>query len=125
VQIDESPLGNITVLRPVGRLDNATSAEFQARLLQTTTAAGAADVIVDFGAVQYISSGGLRALMMAVRQKPANRRVAVTGLNLVVERIFTVSGLQQVIPIFVTIADAQRAWAEPGQPEESTAGTEK
>ena len=107
MEIDEFPLGKFLVLRPVGRLDNSTSAEFQAHLLQ---AVGRADFIVDLAAVEYISSGGLRALMTAVRNKPANRRVAVAALHDVVREIFAIAHFEQVVPIFATIEEARRAW---------------
>ena len=107
MEIDEFPLGKFLILRPVGRLDNSTSAEFQARLLQ---AAGRADFIVDLAAVDYVSSGGLRALMTALRNKPENRRMAVAALHATVREIFTISHFEQVVPIFATIDEARRAW---------------
>jgi anti-sigma B factor antagonist len=113
VEIGESRLGNCIVLRPVGRLDNATSAEFQARLLQAIGAAD--DVIIDFAAVDYIASGGLRALTLAVRQKPATHRIAVVGLNDIVQEIFTIAGFQQVISIFATVDEVRRAWTGSGR----------
>jgi hypothetical protein len=39
VEIGERRQANILVLRPVGRIDNLTSAEFQARLVATITSA--------------------------------------------------------------------------------------
>jgi anti-sigma B factor antagonist len=122
VEIDESREGNRIVLRPVGRLDNQTSAEFQARLLQTT-GSGVADIIIDFTAVDYISSGGLRALTTALKQKPADHRIAVTGLHAIVQEIFAIAGFQQVLPIFATVEDAARAWADPSPPDGSEAGS--
>src|SRR5205823_13678839 len=50
VNIGESRVGDHLVLRPVGRLDTQTTAEFQARLLQLVTA-GPDDVHVDFAQV--------------------------------------------------------------------------
>lgn len=117
MEIDELLLGNFIVLRPVGRLDNVTSGEFQARLLQAVTP-GAADVIIDLAKVEYISSGGLRALMVAVKQKPADRRIAVAELQTVVQEIFTVARLHHVIPVFGTVGEVALAWGKPGQPEE-------
>ncbi len=107
MEIDEFPLGKFLVLRPVGRLDNSTSAEFQAKLLQ---AAEKADSIVDLAAVDYISSGGLRALMTAARNKPTNRRIAVAALHATVLEVFTIAHFEQVLPIFATIEEARRAW---------------
>jgi len=113
VEIDEAPLGGFIVLRPVGRVDNAASGEFQERLLQTATA-GVADVIVDFAAVEYISSGGLRALVLAARQKTTARRLAVVGLHALVQEIYAIAHFEQVIPIFATVEEVARAWSEPG-----------
>ena len=61
MDIGETRQDGLLVLRPVGRIDNLTSAVFQDRLL-VAARAGAADVIVDFTEVAYISSAGLRAL---------------------------------------------------------------
>jgi len=122
VEIDESLLGNFIVLRPVGRLDNVTSGEFQARLLQAM-ANGTADVIIDLAAVEYVSSGGLRALAVAEKQKPADRRIAVAGLRVVVQEIFTIAGLSHVIPIFGTLEEVALAWGTPSRPEQGRGQT--
>jgi anti-anti-sigma factor len=69
VEIGEKRSGNVLVLRPVGRIGNLTSAEFQGRLLGAA-ASGSEDILIDLAAVDYISSAGLRALMVASRNKP-------------------------------------------------------
>ena len=101
--------GNISVLRPVGRIDNETSAEFQTTLLGAVAPAGAA-VLVDFAAVNYISSAGLRALMMASKQSKATTgRLAVAALTPVVKEIFEISRFSFVVQVFDTVADALTA----------------
>ena len=80
MEIGERRYGDILVLRPVGRIDNLTSAEFQARLLGAA-ASGTDDILVDLAEVDYISSAGLRALMVASRAKPKEARLAVASLN--------------------------------------------
>src|SRR5438132_12923817 len=115
VDIGERRQANILVLAPVGRIDNLTSAEFQARLLAAVTA-DSADVVVDLSGVEYISSAGLRALMTASRQKPKERRLAVIRLNAVVHEIFTISRFSHLVPIFATVEEASAAWEAPVQP---------
>ena len=78
MEIGEARQDGMLVLRPVGRIDNLTSAAFQDRLL-VAARAGAADVVVDFAAVEYISSAGLRALMAASKLKPKERRIVVAS----------------------------------------------
>jgi anti-anti-sigma factor len=123
VDIGERRQANILVLAPVGRIDNLTSPEFQARLLAAVTT-GSTDVVIDFSAVEYISSAGLRALMTASRQKPRERRLAVARLNAVVHEIFTISRFSHLVPVFATVEEASAAWeasvqAEPAAPRAS------
>jgi anti-anti-sigma factor len=116
VEISERRQANILVLRPVGRVDNLTSAEFQARLVAAVTFA-AADIVVDFSSVEYISSAGLRALMAASRLKPKERRFAVACLNSIVSEIFAISRFSYVVPIFTTVEEASAAWQAPPRPK--------
>jgi anti-anti-sigma factor len=110
VEIGERRDGDILILSPGGRIDNETSGAFQARLLNAVTPAGAA-VLVDFSAVEYVSSAGLRALMMGSKQsKAANGRLAVTSLGPVVKEIFEISRFSLVVQVFDTPADALAAW---------------
>jgi anti-anti-sigma factor len=106
VEIGERRDGDILVLSPAGRIDNDTSPAFQTRLLSAVTLAGAA-VLVDFSAVKYISSAGLRALMMGSKQsKAAKGRLAIAALGPVVKEIFEISRFSLVVQVFDTPADA-------------------
>jgi anti-sigma B factor antagonist len=106
VEISENRQGKVVVLSPVGRIDNDTSAAFQIKLLGFVGSAGAA-VLVDFSRVEYISSAGLRALMMASRQsKAAGSRLAVAGLGAVVKEVFEISRFSHVVQVFETPAEA-------------------
>jgi anti-anti-sigma factor len=112
MEISERRLGSVIVLRPGGRIDNATSAEFQARLLAVIKSE-IGDIVVDFTDVEYISSAGLRALMTAARLKAKERRLAATGLNAVVQEIFTISRFHLVVPVLGSVEEAARAWVTP------------
>ena len=112
MEISERRLDSVIVLRPDGRIDNTTSAEFQARLLAVIKSE-TADIVVDFAAVEYISSAGLRALMTAARLKTKERRLAAAGLNAVVQEIFTISRFHLVVPVFGSVEAAAHAWVAP------------
>jgi anti-sigma B factor antagonist len=116
VDIGERRQANVLVLAPIGRIDNLTSAVFQARLLAAVTSSSM-DVVVDLSGVEYISSAGLRALMSASRQKPKERRLAVACLGTVVREIFAISRFSHVVPVFATVEDASTAWQTPPRPE--------
>ena len=117
MNVGESRLGKYIVLRPVGRLDNGTSAEFQARLVEALTTA-TADIILDFAAVNYISSAGLRALITATRVKPPERRIAVAALDPVVREVFTISRLHEVIPLSGSVEEVAALWDDASRPDE-------
>jgi anti-sigma B factor antagonist len=109
VEIGERREGDILILLPTGRIDNDTSPAFQARLLASLTSQRAA-VLVDLTRVEYISSAGLRALMMGSRQaKAVNGRLAVAELGPVVKEIFEISRFSLVVLVYDTLADALAA----------------
>ena len=118
MQISQRRIGSVVVLRPDGRIDNTTSAELQARLLAVIKSE-TGDIVVDFSAVEYISSAGLRALMTAARLKGKERRLAAAGLNTVVQEIFTISRFHHVVPILGLVEEAARAWVAPAQSSEA------
>ena len=105
----------LLVLAPVGRIDNLASAKFQRRLLGAVKS-GAADVVVDFSGVDYISSCGLHALLTASRQMSKERRLALARLNTVVHEIFTISRFTHLVPIFATVEEALAACDMPSPP---------
>jgi anti-anti-sigma factor len=106
VDIAEKRDGNIVVLGPVGRIDNETSSSFQTRVLDSI-GSGAAAVLIDFSNVEYISSAGLRALMMASKQaKATGCRLSVAGLGSMVKEIFEISRFALVVQVFETTTDA-------------------
>jgi anti-sigma B factor antagonist len=108
VEIGEQCEDGILVLRPVGRINNDSSPDFQARLLAWVDSNDA--VVIDLGSVEYISSAGLRALMMASRRaKARGGRIAVAALSPLVSEVFTISRFDQVVQVFDNAADARAA----------------
>ena len=96
MEISEDRQGDVIVLNPTGRINNDTSPVFQTRLVGCVGSA-AANVLVDLSHVEYISSAGLRALMIASRQsKATGGRLAVAALTPVVNEIFTISHIKGV-----------------------------
>src|SRR5229473_6744925 len=109
MEIGERRLGSTIVLRPEGRLDSVTSPAFQEQLL-TAVQSGLVDIVVDFSAVEYVSSAGLRGLMTAAKVKPKELRLAAIGLNPVVQEIFTISRFHHVLPVLHSLEEVTRSW---------------
>ena len=93
----------LVVLKPVGRIDHTNAAVFQTELTPyiDSCLSGGARILLDFSGVEYISSVGLRVIMMAAKLlKPVSGGIFVAGLQPVVREIFKISRFDYVLPIY-------------------------
>lgn len=107
--IDTRRFADATVAAPRGRIDHASAAEFEAALAPLLAEAvqhqGA--LVLDFSGVDYISSVGLRALMIASRQaREGGVPLVLAALRSVVAEIFAISRFDKVLSIEATLQDA-------------------
>lgn len=95
--------GSATVLSPAGRIDHATADAFQGALQPhlDQCRAGQAPIVLDMHGLDYISSVGLRVLMMAARQvKTQHGRIVIAGLTPLVKEVFDISRFNLVFELF-------------------------
>jgi anti-sigma B factor antagonist/stage II sporulation protein AA (anti-sigma F factor antagonist) len=106
MQISQKRLANSLILRPEGRIDLSNADRFRDALLEAVAAAKAA-VVLDFSGVEYVSSAGLRSLMIASKDGTA-RGVAlcIAAMQPIVKEIFTISRFHLVLPCFETVREA-------------------
>jgi anti-anti-sigma factor len=108
--------GGAKVLSPEGRIDQSSSDAFQAALephLATCTGDGPA-LILDMSKVDYISSVGLRVLMVAAKQvKAQDGRIVVAALTPLVKEVFEISRFNLVFDLFDSIEEAARTHGRP------------
>jgi anti-sigma B factor antagonist len=96
---------NATLVIPQGRLDFGAAAAFQKELEQAVAATQASGgqakaVIVDCGALDYVSSAGLRSFLQAARAaQRASIVFALSTLQPAVREVFELSGFSRMIPI--------------------------
>ena len=84
--------GKLT-LKVAGRLDTNTSSELEAELKLE----GLTEIIFDFSGLEYISSAGLRVLMMAQKSMASSGgKVMVARPNEMVKGILDMTGLSSV-----------------------------
>ncbi|HKS89498.1 MAG TPA: STAS domain-containing protein [Stellaceae bacterium] len=99
--------GGVTVVRLAGRLDSAAAPAAEASFAPLL--AGAPHLAVDLSGLDYISSAGLRVLLVvAKRVQQASGKVVLFGLVPNVREIFAVSGFDR---IFTVAEDAAAALA--------------
>ena len=100
-----TPQQNAMILAASGRIDHASADEFLLALQQQLTSTDAKQVplIIDFAGVDYISSIGLRSLMVAARQaKAQQRKIGISTLQPLVREVFGIARFELVIPCFDT-----------------------
>jgi len=100
-------IGNASVLRLMERVDSLTCSEVESAL-QALIAANARHVICDFGATKYISSAGLRVLMVAAKNlKRAGGQLAlVCAKGNYIYEVFDLTAFTHLVPTFETLDEA-------------------
>ena len=82
-----------------GNLDTTTAPEVMAHL-DAIIEGGTTTLIVDFAAVDFVSSAGLRVLLATAKKLRPDGALRLYGLNDSVREVFDVSGCSTIIPIF-------------------------
>jgi anti-sigma B factor antagonist len=121
VEIKESKVGDFAVLEPVGRLDSKSSPELEKKILELL-GAGQRRFVVDFTGIEFLSSAGLRVLLMLAKKlSGADGWLALSALNDRVMEVFDIAGFSSVFNIRKTAAEAIAAAPVPGAAGERAA----
>ena len=105
MDITETKQGEVTVIALAGRLDSSTSTQLEQYILPRIV--DKARLIVDFSALDYISSAGLRVLLLAAKKvKQADGRLALCALKEHIREVFEISGFLAILDVRPTQADA-------------------
>jgi anti-anti-sigma factor len=116
LELTERRAGKTIVLVPQGNIDLATAPQFQEKLMPLMSAGSddAQSVVLDFSSVDYISSAGLRVLMIAAKEaRKSGRKIAVAALQPIVREIFQISRFTEVLPCHTDVTTAIAALGSP------------
>jgi anti-anti-sigma factor len=93
-----------------GRLDVPGTDSVAAQLLELT-AAPKKGVVVDLSAVRFLASIGIRALITSGKavQQRGGKMVLVVGDSSTVMLSLEATGVDELIPVFKSVSDAERA----------------
>ena len=80
-----------------GRLDTSTTPAFEAEVKPEL--AGVTELILDFKALDYISSSGLRALLSLQKQMNVQGSMKIKNVNDIVNEIFEVTGFSDILTV--------------------------
>ncbi|MES2697115.1 MAG: STAS domain-containing protein [Verrucomicrobiota bacterium] len=101
-----------TLILEIGapRLDALNAVAAQAALAQQLVP-GAKRVVLDLGAVNYVSSAGLRTIVQVAKQvAAAGGRTALCSVQQPVREIVSIAGFDTMLPMVAGRAEALGAW---------------
>ena len=89
-----------------GHLDAITSVDADHELSEMI-AEGKIKLLLDLAKLDYISSAGLRVLLVAAKQlQQKNGQIVLCSMTVSVKEVFEISGFSSIFKIFPTVADA-------------------
>lgn len=95
--IDKKLNGKTLEVALTGRLDTVTAPDLEAALKEEMPAADS--LVLDFSALDYISSAGLRVLLSAHKTMSQKGGMKVTHVNEIVREVFDVTGFSDILSI--------------------------
>ena len=106
VQIHTTKQANGTVVQFQGRVD-ATSAPSVEQALVAVIDQGEKRLIIDCAGMEFISSAGLRSLLLAVKKmKASGGAIGLAALQPNVKEVFDISGFSALFTIHATTVEA-------------------
>lgn len=109
MELEASPHPKANLIMVRGRIDHGTSMTFSELLhpYLEKCKKGELPLILNFSGVEYISSAGLRALMIATRfAKNQRGRIGIAEFQPLVREVFGISRFDLVVPCFDTLEAA-------------------
>jgi len=98
----------VTVVKLSGDIDGSTAPEAQSRILPLMESQPS--VVLDMGEVDYMSSAGLRTLLLLYRQAASrNGKVVIAGLQESIKDIMAVTGFLEFFLVHDGVATAVAA----------------
>jgi anti-anti-sigma factor len=106
VKITDEKIDGKTVVNLDGRIDSSAAVEFEAHIVKIITG-GCNTLLVDFTNLVFISSAGLRVLLLAAKKvRPYGGKVLLSCLSDDVQEVFDISGFSSIFSIYKTRQEA-------------------
>ncbi len=107
--INTAKEGNICILNIEGRLDAATSPQLE-KEIKSMLEGGEINFVMELSKLEYISSVGLRVLLMTTKKAgAAGGKVTLCALQEHVQEVFEIAGFTAIFPVFSTRDEAVNA----------------
>ncbi len=92
--------GSAVVVEVEGRIDGATAGDLESSMMAEVAETDKV-VICDLGGVSYVSSAGLRAILVVAKQlSKQSVEFAICGLSGPVAEVFHISGFDRIFKVY-------------------------
>ncbi len=106
MEIDVKKGGHAVVVCVTGRIDTISAPDFQQKI-EEILAQGESRIVVDLEKLEYVSSAGLRSILIgAQKAKAAQGSLCCCALQGMVKKVFEISGFGVMLPIFDSVEAA-------------------
>ncbi len=102
-------VANVMLIRVEGRIDHTTTKDFENALLPQLEGCIGEErkALLDMSGVVYMSSAGLRVLMLAAKQcRKQQGEITIAALQPDVREVFRISRFDTVFKVFATVKEA-------------------
>ena len=89
--------GTELTINLIGRLDTTTAPQLEAELKQNIS--GVEKLVLNFAALEYLSSAGLRVLLAAQKVMNKQGEMIIRNVNETIAEIFEVTGFSDILTI--------------------------
>lgn len=86
----------VVTMSLTGRLDTSTSSKLETEL-KSLLEEGTTSLIFDFSGLEYLSSSGLRVILLAQKAMNKQGKLVLTGVNEVIMEIFEITGFVNIL----------------------------
>ena len=99
MNINETKQNNVVVLELEGKLDTTTAGGLESKLLQLIDS-GETRLVIDFGGITYISSNGLRVLLVGAKKlSGTDGGLVLSSMKEQIKDVFDCAGCSSIFKI--------------------------
>ncbi|MFN0065789.1 MAG: STAS domain-containing protein [Chlamydiales bacterium] len=100
MDLHEERKGKATIITLSGRLDSSSSPEVEKKIVSTIVQ-GNKDIVLDFGSLDYISSAGIRVLVLCNKEvEKLKGHIYLASVPKTIENVLYITGFLQHFRLF-------------------------